>query len=161
MPSITINSQVIDFPDDGASPDWAPAIISFAQAVEDALNVSTNPGDVSPQAFNLASYNSASNIDIPALAFSISTIRAVFIRYSVYRTTNSTNAYEAGDMVAMYNPNNSTNLKWNLTQIRDAGSGANITFNVTDAGQFQFSTTALSGSSHAGKIQFDARAFAQ
>jgi hypothetical protein len=33
---ITIGSQVIEFPSSGADPNWAPAVIDFAQAVETA-----------------------------------------------------------------------------------------------------------------------------
>jgi hypothetical protein len=161
MPDITINGQVISFPASGDSPDWSPAIVQFAQAVAAALAISTNAYDVSPQTFTIDSYNSASNVNIPNLTFPTNAVRTVFIRYSVYRTTNSANAYEAGDLVAIYNPNNATNSKWAVSQIRSAGGGANLTFNMTDAGQIQFTTTALSGSSHAGKIAFDARAFAQ
>ena len=158
---IIINNQTIDFPSDGESPDWSGPVIQFAEAVAAALAISTNPFDVSPQAFILDAYNSASNVSIPALSFPISSVRAVFIRYSVYRTTNSTNADEAGDIIACYNPNNSVGLKWYISRGNITGKGGQIAFNMTDSGQVQFSTTALAGSAHAGKIEFDARAFAQ
>lgn len=161
MPTLIINGQVIDFPDSAAAPNWSEAVIQFAQAVEDALALVGGTYDVSPQSFTIDAYNSASNVDIPALSFPTSAVRAVFIRYSVYRTTDSTSAYEAGDMITMYNPNNSVGLKWTLSQGNITGSGAQITFNVTDTGQFQFSTTALAGSNHAGKIVFEARSLEQ
>jgi len=161
MPLITINGQPIDFPNDRASPDWAPAVIQFAEAVGNALAIGLNPNDVAPQAFVLDSYNSASNIDIPALSFPISSVRAVFIKYSVYRTTNSANADEAGDIIAIYNPNNAVTKKWSISQGNITGQGGKLAFNITDTGQFQFSTTALSGSSHTGKLTFEARAHAQ
>lgn len=161
MPEIIIGSTVIDFPDSGESPNWAEAIIQFAQAVEGQLALAGARYDVAPQAFTLDPYNSSSNIDITPLSFPISAVRAVFIRYSVYRTTDSANAYEAGDLIAMYNPNNSVGLKWALSQGNVTGGGAQISFNVTDNGQFQFSTTALSGSNHAGKLVFEARSLEQ
>lgn len=161
MPTLTINGQIIDFPDSAASPNWSEAVIQFAQAVEGALALVGGTYDVSPQAFTIDAYNTASNVDIPALSFPTSAVRAVFIRYSVYRTTDSTSAYEAGDMITMYNPNNGSGLKWTLSEGNRTGSGAQITFNITDTGQFQFSTTALSGSNHAGKIVFEARSLEQ
>lgn len=161
MPSLTVNGQIITFPDSSASPNWAPAIIQFAQAVSDALAATSGPYDVAPQTMTIDSYNTASNIDIAALSFPTSTVRAAFIHYAVYRSTNSANADEAGDMIIIYNPHNSSGLKWTLTQGNITGKGANINFNVTDNGQIQFTTTALSGSSHAGKIIFDARALQQ
>ena len=161
MPTIVIGSQVIDFPDDAASPDWAPPIIQFAQAVAAQLAISTGTYDVSPQIMTIDSYNVASNIDIAALSFPTSAVRAAFIRYAVYRTTNSDNADEAGDIIVIYNPNNSAGLKWSISQVRDAGKGAQIAFNITDTGQVQFSTTALAGTGHTGKLTFSAQAFQQ
>lgn len=161
MPQLIINSTVIDFPDSAASPNWAPAVIQFAQAVESALLITSGTYDVAPQTMVIDAYNSSSNVDITNLSFPTSDVRSVFIRYSVYRTTDTTNAYEAGDMIAMYNPNNATNEKWALSIGNLTGSGAQITFNVTDTGQFRFSTTALAGSNHTGQLTFEARALEQ
>ena len=47
-----------------------------------------------------------------------------------------------------------------MSQVRTS-VGANIEFNVTDNGQIQFTTTALSGASHAGRLTFEARALEQ
>jgi len=140
MPTITINSQQIDFPNSSASPDWSPAVIQFAQAVEAALSTAVNAFDVAPQTFNIDSYNSASNVNIPNLSFPTSAVRAVFIHYSIFRTTSSANADEAGDMIAVYNPNNPSGKLWSITQgnVTSGTGGAQLSFNVTDSGQFQF-----------------------
>lgn len=161
MPVITIGSTVIDAPDSGASPNWAPAIIQFMEAVALQLSITTGTYDVPAQVFSLDPYNSATNVDISGLAFPTDAVRAVFIKYAVYRTTDSENAYEAGDMIAMYNPNNSVGQKWALSRGNITGSGGLIEFNVTDTGQFQFSTTPLSGTGHSGKLTFDGRALEQ
>ncbi len=110
---------------------------------------------------DIDAYNSATNVNITALTFPTTDVRSVFIRYSVYRTTDSSNVYEAGDMIAMYNPNNSTNEKWTLSLGNRTGTGAQITFSVADTGQFRFSTTAISGSNHQGQLTFEARALEQ
>jgi hypothetical protein len=161
MPILNINGQVIDFPASAASPNWAPAIIQFAQAVESALAISVGTYDVSPQTMLINIYNSASDVNINALSFPTSDVRSVFIRYSVFRTTSTNTAYEAGDMIAMYNPNNPVTEKWTLTLGNRTGGGAQISFSVTDTGQFRFSTTALPGSSHTGQLTFEARALEQ
>lgn len=161
MPQLIINSQVIDFPDSSESPNWAPAIIQFAEAVEQALAIAIGTYDVAPQAFTIDPYNPGTNIDIPNLSFPISNVRAVFIRYSVYRTTDSNTAYEAGDVIAMYNPSNPVTQKWALSVGNKTGGDGQLTFNVTDNGQFQLTTTALAGSNHAGKLVFDARSLEQ
>lgn len=161
MPTITINSQVIDFPDSAESPNWAPALIQFALAVEGALAIAVGTYDVPPQAFTIDAYNSATDIDITNLSFPISAVRAVFVRYAIYRTTDSTNVYEAGDMIAMYNPNNTVGEKWTLSQGNKTGVDGQITFKVTDNGQFRFDSTPITGSNHAGKIIFEARSLEQ
>ena len=95
------------------------------------------------------------------MSFPTDAVRAVFIRYSIYRTTDSANAYEAGDLIAMYNPNNAIGEKWALSRGNVTGSGGLMTFSVTDNGQFRFSTTPLSGTNHQGKLIFDARSLEQ
>ena len=161
MPQLVINGQVIDFPDSAESPNWAPAIIQFAEAVEDGLAIAIGTYDVAPQSFTLDAYNSATDVDIPNLSFPISNVRAVFIRYSVYRTTDSETAYEAGDMIAMYNPNNPVNSKWALTRGNRTGGDGQLTFKVTDNGQFRFDSSPLAGINHSGKLVFDARSLEQ
>lgn len=161
MPVLTINGTVIDAPDSGSSPNWAPAVIQFMEAVEGALAIAIGTYDVAPQAFTIDAFNSATNIDITNLSFPTANVRAVFIRYSIYRTTDSQTAYEAGDMIAMYNPGNPVTQKWALTRGNRTGGDGLLEFNITDNGQFRFSTTPLSGSNHSGKIVFDARSLEQ
>lgn len=161
MPQLIINSQVIDFPDSANSPNWAPAVIQFAEAVQDALAIAVGTYDVSPQAFTINAYNPGTNIDIPNLSFPITNVRAVFVRYAVYRTTDTNTAYEAGDLIAMYNPGNPVTQKWAVSVGNKTGGDGQLTFNVTDNGQFQMSTTTLAGSNHAGKLIFDARSLEQ
>lgn len=161
MPTLTINAQVIEFPESAESPNWAPALIQFAEAVQQALAISIGTYDVAPQAFDLASFNAATDVDITNLSFPTDAVRAVFIRYSIFRTTDSNTIYEAGDMIAMYNPNNSVNNKWTLSTGNKTGSGGQLIFKVTDSGQFRFDSTALAGTNHAGKLIFDARSLEQ
>lgn len=80
---ITIQGTVIEFPSSGQSPNWAPAVIEFAQAVEQALSGVAGDYDVSPQAIDIT--NGASSTPITALSFPTSVVRSVIIRYSIYR----------------------------------------------------------------------------
>jgi hypothetical protein len=79
---ITIQGTVIDFPSSGQSPNWAPAIIEFAQAVEQALSGVVGPYDVSPQVIDIQNGIPG---NILALSFASSVVRSVQIMYSVYR----------------------------------------------------------------------------
>jgi hypothetical protein len=158
LPVITVSGTPIDFPDSAASPNWAPAVIQFAQLVATALTASVGPFDVPPQVYTMPS-NVNTNVNIPSLAFPTATVRAAFIKYSVYRTTNSSTAYEAGNMVVVYNANGTPGSLWELINSHE-GNG-DILFNITDTGQLQYTTTSLSGSNHVGTISFSGQALTQ
>lgn len=158
--SITINGTVIDFPSSDASPNWAQGVIDFAQAVEGALSGLSGAFDVPPTILNIDAQNPSSGpVDIPNLSFSTAQVRGAFIRLAVYRNTSSTTAYEIDDIEVIYSPNNSPGSKWEMSPSRVGD--AKITFNITDAGQVQFTTTTLAGSSHVGKITYTAQALLQ
>jgi len=158
MPDITITGTTVSFPDSAASPNWATAVIQFAQLVEGALNLVISAFDVPPQVYSMVA-NANSNVNLNALSFPTANVRAAFISYSVYRSTNTNNADEAGNLIVVYNPNGLVGSKWELIQSK-AGN-AQVTFNITDTGQVQFSSTALSGINHIGTISFFAKTLQQ
>lgn len=152
--TITIQGKDIEFPASGASPNWAPAIIQFAQAVEAALGSVTGVYDVAPQVQNIDAQNPGSNVDITALKFSSIDVVAVNILYGVVRSTDTNDIAEGGKISLVYNEGNSPGNKWEITR-HYAGDGL-ITFSVTDTGQVRFTTTTLAGINHAGFITFRA-----
>lgn len=156
--TITIQGTPVQFPSDGESPDWAPAIIQFAQLVEAGFNASIGQYDISPQVQVIDAYN-GSGTTISNLSFTTSAVRAAFIQYSVYRTTSTANADEAGNLIIIYNPNNSTNNKWSIQ--RDYVNDGKISFTVSDAGQVSFTTTSLAGTGHTGILSYSAKALLQ
>jgi hypothetical protein len=103
--------------------------------------------------------NVNTNVNINSLSFPTAEVRAAFINYSVYRTTNSANADEAGQIAVVYNANGTPGSLWELIQNR-AGN-AQVSFNITDAGQVQFSSVGLAGTSHVGIISFYAKTLLQ
>lgn len=155
MPQITISGQVIDFPDVAQSPVWAEAIIQFAEAVESALSSVAGAFDVAPQLYTMVS-NANTNVALPSLSFPTSQVQGALITYSVYRTTNSTKVSEFGTLEITYNPDGPINNKWEIA--REFTGNAQVTFTVTDTGQVEFSSTALTGSSHSGLIGYTAKA---
>ena len=156
---VVIQGTVINIPSAGSSPQWAEAIDEFAVAVEGALNTVIGAFDVAPQALIIDAYNPGTNIPIAALSFPTATVRAVFIRYSVFRSTNLTSVYETGELNAVYNPSGPTGNKWELAQ-QLVGNG-DITFTITDTGQVEFSTTVIAGTGHQGVLTFVAQAILQ
>jgi hypothetical protein len=159
IPIITIQNTVIDFPDSGNSPNWAPAVIAFAVATQNALSGIVGPADVPPQTFALDTFNPGTSVNIPNLTFSTAIVRSAFIRYSVFRTTSTTTLSEAGTLTITYNPSNPTGSLWETSRV--AVGNAQITFYVTDAGQVQFTTAMLGGLNHTGSLEYSASAALQ
>lgn len=152
---INIQGTIIEFPSSGASPNWAPAVIQFAQAVESALSAVVGPFDIPPQIYVMTS-NANTNVSVPNLSFPTSNVRGAFIRYSVFRTTSGTTVSESGTITTTYNPDGTVGNKWQIT--REYVGDAQVTFNITDVGQVQFSSVLLAGTGHSGKITYTAQA---
>lgn len=164
MPRIIIKGTPIDLPNSGSSPNWSPAVIEAFQAIADAVNVFTGSFDVAPQTKNIDIYNASSNIDIDNLVFPPTDVRAVTIYYTVYRKTvettlgagNGMEVAESGSLECVFNNSRIPNLKWEIGRM---GQGnAFIDFSMTDLGQIQFTTTALTGINHTGIIAYRALA---
>lgn len=154
--NITIQGTVISFPSSGESPNWAPALIQFAQAVEDALQGLVGAGDISPQSYTMVS-NTNTDVAIPGFQFSTTQIRGANIRYTVYRTNtvpSSTVVAEKGDLEIVYNPQNPVNFKWEIS--REYVGDAQVTFSIDDTGQVKFSSDAVGSGTHTGVIKFAA-----
>lgn len=160
MPTIIIKGTPIAFPDSGSSPNWAPSIIEAVEALADAVNSVTATYDVPPQVQNIDANNSSTNVNINSLNFPASDVRAATIYYSVHRQTQDSGppdgqeVTEAGTLELNYNASRPITQKWEL--VRVGQSDALIDFNVTDLGQVQFSTEALTGITHTGIISFRA-----
>jgi len=159
MPTIIIQGTPIEFPDSDQSPNWAPAVIQFAQAVESALSIAVGTFDVSPQVMNIDAYNPGTNVNINNLSFSTTQVRGAFIQYTVYRNTSTTTVVEGGTIEIAYNPDGPVNNKWEISRVRTGD--ASITFSITDVGQMQFSTSTLGGIDHVGRLSYEAKALEQ
>ena len=151
--TIVIQGTPISFPTSGEPENWSQPVVDFAVAVQNALEGIVGPADVSPQVFVIDAYNPGTNINIPNLSFSTTTVRAAFIKYAIYRSTSSTSAYEAGTLTIVYN---TAGGFWDMEQTF-AGNGQ-FSFSVTNTGQVQMTTNTLAGVSHAGKLSFSATA---
>lgn len=151
--TITIQNRVIRFPTSAESPNWAPAIVQFAEAVEDALNSIAGQFDVPPQVFNIDLYNGVGT-QIPALEFPPSDVIHAKIQYSVLRTTDSAIATEGGTIEIFYNEAKTVGNKWELVVTREGD--ALIDFSISSSGLISFDTTALTGSNYSGFISFRA-----
>jgi len=162
MPTILIKGTPIAIPNSAAAANWSPAIIEAFQALADAVNVFTGSFDIAPQTKNIDIYNSSSNIDIDNLSFPPTDVRSMTVFYTTYRKTDESapaagdnqEVAESGTLICVYNNSRPSTQKWEISQV---GPGdASIQFNVTDLGQVQFSTTALTGINHTGILAYRA-----
>jgi hypothetical protein len=160
MPTITIKGTPIQFPDSGASPNWAPAVIESVEALADAVNSVTATYDVPPQVQNIDANNNSNNVNVNNLNFPASDVRAATVYYSVNRVTGNSGppdaeeVVEAGTLEINYKASRPNGTKWEL--IRTGGGDGKINFNITDLGQIQFSTQPLTGINHTGIISYRA-----
>ena len=156
---ITIVGTPIQFPSSGQDPNWAPAVIQFAELVATALSGIVGTYDVPPQGQDIsgASFNpTVSPVAISALNFPTTEVQAVFVKYAIYRTASAptTAVSEAGELIATYDPSRSPGSLWEVTRTSDGNAGA--TFTVSDTGQFFLSLSQIGTTSHVGKIVFSA-----
>jgi hypothetical protein len=127
--------------------------------VGDALSAVVGSFDIPPQTLNIDAYNPGTNIDIPNLTFPTTTVQGAFIRFAVLRQSTTETVSETGEILINRNPLNPPGNIWEIN-VSKLGEG-NITFNITDTGQIQFSTTALGGLNHTGTLYYLAQAVLQ
>ena len=106
--------------------------------------------------------NANTNVSLPNLSFSTTNVVGAIIDYSVFRNTTGSGAVtetQTGSIVINYNATNPTG---NLWEISDEHVGiANTTFSITDVGQVQFSTIAITGTGYNGFVTYQAKAILQ
>jgi hypothetical protein len=157
---LNIKGTVVEIPSSGQSPNWSSGIIAALRALTEAVNAVTGTYDIAPQTQNIDANNSSNDITITNLAFPVSEVRSATIFYSVYRITEDSGppdgeeVAEGGIITIVYNASNPVSNKWEIT--RDYAGNADITFEISDTGQFSFSTTALTGINHTGIITYRA-----
>jgi hypothetical protein len=152
---IVVSGTIVNFPASGDSPNWAPAIIQFAQLVAAALQFSFGPFDIPPQTYTMTA-NVNANVALPNLTFPPSQVQGAIINYSVFRSTNTVVATETGQIYINYNSSFPTSQKWEISTSHVGIS--NTTFSITDVGQVQFSTTSITGTGYTGFVTYQASA---
>lgn len=158
--TLIIKGTPISVPESGSSPNWSSGVIAALRALTDAVNSVTGTYDVAAQVQNIDANNSSTDVTIDSLQFPVTDVRSVVVYYSVFRMTEDSGppdgeeVAEGGTITVVYNASNPVNNKWEIEQSRVGD--ARISFSITDTGQFQFSTTALTGINHTGILTFRA-----
>ena len=159
MPLININGVNVSFPSSGTSPNWSEAVIQAIELIAEALTISAGPFDIPPQNFIMTS-NINNNVPIPNLEFPVTAVQGAMVFYGCQRSTSTTKVSQSGILILNYDPSQAPGSLWQITdEFASANSsGADITFNVTDVGQLQFTTTSIAGTDYQGTINFRALA---
>lgn len=156
---IEIQGTPIEFPSTGESPNWAPAVIQFAQSVEGALSLVVNASDVPPQVQFISRDGTTEFRTIKNLEFDSGVVRAAYINYSLFfRQNTGTIASESGTMTLLYD-----GTIWQLMRefVGEATVNGVLTeFDVNASGQVRIRTGSLVGYSEA-KISFSAKTLPQ
>jgi hypothetical protein len=154
--NIVIAGTTIAFPSTSASPNWAPAVVMFAQVVAEALSSVVGSFDVVPQQFILDSVPNGADTAITNLSFSTTEVRSALINYAIYRNTDSVTVSESGILQIVYNEDESVGQKWQM--LRESDSDAQVEFVIDDTGQVFINTEVLAGSDYNGFISYSAKA---
>lgn len=161
---ITIFGTTVNFPSSGQSPNWAPAVIEFAQLVEAALSIAVGPYDIPSQTYEIIA-DSNTNVDLPNLSFPTSNVHGAIIRYAALRTYGDIDPVsETGVIIVNYNSSAPVGEKWQISReyvggdSSNDGLGARITFAISDVGQVSFSSVPLGGTTPEGNIIYTATA---
>lgn len=155
MPIINIAGTDINIPNSGSAPNWAPAIIEAFQLIAEALSISAGPFDIPPQNFVMTS-NVNNNVPIPNLSFPTNDVAGAVVFYNVHRSSDlPLSISQTGILLLNYDSSRAPGLKWQVLD-QYTNSGAQVMFTMTDVGQMEFSTTAISGTNPIGNINFRA-----
>lgn len=168
---INIGGTIIEFPSSAQSPNWAPALIEFAQTVESALSGIVGPYDIAPQVMDILNDGAEHAVQTPAasLSFPTASVRAANIRYSIYRNNDANATHsESGVMTVVYNTETASwEIQRDFTGNNTPAGGypnpttSGVTFRIDSAGQIYYTAAILSSPGYVGKLSFAAQALLQ
>jgi len=152
---ITINGNNYNLPVQGQSPPWGQDLTDIILALTTVASNIVGTGDITTTSFILAN-NQSSASNVTDLSFDPGTIRSAIIQYSVHRSTSLSEEAETGTLFLTYKNVSST---WDIT--RAFGGSSSVVFTITNAGQIQYTTSNLTGTSYSGLMKFSAKAYTQ
>jgi len=152
---VTINNATYDLPTQGDAAPWGEDLTAVIQALITVAGTVTGTGDITPKSFSLTN-NQSSAANITNFSFDTASVRSAICRYSIYISTTLEEHCETGHLYLSYK---STANSWDIVQTGGGTSG--VVFSITSAGQVQYTSTNITGSSYVGKLKFDAKAFTQ
>ena len=158
--SVTINNKTFNIPVAGQDPGWGEDTTSWILEINSLVSSLFGAGDIVESSSNIAN-NQTTSQNVIALLFDPSIIRAAVVEYSVYRVSDETpsGTVETGTLELVYDNNASGGSKWQLA--REFVGDANISIDITDAGQLTYQSGNIGSTNYSGVIKFKARALSQ
>ena len=154
MPKIlTIGTENFEIPLQGENGDYGEQLTDFFEAVSNALSTVQQPNDVTVQTAIILN-NQATFADISGFIFDSSQVISINAEGIIKRSTVSPAVSLVEDVIIRGNFNGSS---WVYSVISQGNAG--IEFNITDAGQLQYKTSSITGTSYSGAITFRGKVF--
>lgn len=153
---INIKGTPIVFPSTGESPNWAPAMIEFAEATADAIDTAVSPYDVPATVVNIIQAQIGPTFNISSLSFSTNVVRSVVISYSIILNKAVGTNSESGTVYAYYDLSNTPYWAVSRDYIGETYSDIGISNN----GDVQLTISTAYGYT-SGKISFSAKVLEQ
>lgn len=153
MKVLTVGTEDFEIPNQGDNPDYGESISDWMEAVSDALSTVQQPNDVLVSSASILN-NQTTFADISGFIFDSSEVISINAEAIVQRSTVSPANNLVESLVIQGNFNGSSWV-YSITSQGNAG----IEFNITSAGQLQYKSSDITGTSYAGTITFRGKVF--
>lgn len=129
---------------------WFNALKTAGAAIETFLGTF-----ISETSFTIAN-NQSSAANVTGLSFSGASVRSFSVDYHVYRNTTGGGATELAESGVLTGVYSTVAAAWEMTPGPVVGN-AGVTFSITAAGQVQYTSTNITGTSGTSVMKFKAR----
>jgi hypothetical protein len=155
--TLTVNNIPFEYPVSGDEPGWAEGATGWAEEVTEVLGELLGPNDIIETTFNIQN-NISTFTNIASLSFNTGEVRGAAINYTIYRVSDTTTSgkAESGTINIVYDNAAASGSKWTYT-VFGVNGNSGVTFDVTDAGQFQYKSTDIGSAGYSGVMTFRAK----
>jgi hypothetical protein len=153
--TVIVGTETFEIPLENENPGYGSELTDFFVAVADALSSVQKPNDIIQTSANIAN-NVTTFTAIPGFSFNTSEVRAISAQFLITRSVSvpAFSVTESG-----FIEGNFDGTDWTIS-VRSNGSSG-VEFNINPAGQIQYKSSDITGSSYQGEIQFEAKVFNQ
>lgn len=153
MSSITVNSKVINYPDQGQEANWGAEASKFASEVASALDNIAGPGTIT-ETQSLIENNTIISKAVAGLSFNQSLTKSAKLSYRIYRKTDSSvEMSEEGTIDVHYSTVDPLN-KWSLSREIENGEPTLVNLDIDNTGQVRYTSNNIAGTNYQGFIRF-------